>query len=168
MASDKPKGIPFTIAVDFDGCICEYDFPRCGQPRRDVIELLRHLRTKGWRIIVHSSRVNQCWPNNEWVEKVSDMLNFLTMHCVPFHEIWGLHTVYEGAMGDLGCRWVFELNRAHTGKPVAHVYLDDRALFATRFPRGTSPECAASTLESLCISIADAAERGYRKGLDSA
>jgi hypothetical protein len=115
------------IAVDFDGKICGYAFPACGPPNMLTIEVLRQLRAEGWKIIIHSSRVNSEWPEPGRREKVEAMVRYLLAHDVPFDEIWGV--VFERFSSDEGTQgyeWWFEPNL--TGKPVAHVYWDDRGL----------------------------------------
>ena len=51
-----------TIAVDFDGVIAEYDGYKgpgvLGDPRQDVREALRELRSEGWKIIIHTTPVS--------------------------------------------------------------------------------------------------------------
>lgn len=111
-----------TIAVDFDGCICEHAFPDCGEPRADVIELLFLLRERGWRIIIHSCRANSDWiakgaTIDEAGNKVNDMLSYLRRHHVPFDSLWGIDIA--------GSIWTYS---GVSGKPVADVYLDDRAV----------------------------------------
>lgn len=114
-----------TIAVDFDGCICEHAFPECGKPRQEVIELLRALHVRGWRIVIHSCRTNSDWvaygaSEEEIRGKVDDMLAWLYKQRVPYTSIWGI------VLRDpSGVEWDYD---TATGKPVADVYLDDRAL----------------------------------------
>ena len=118
---------PLTIAVDFDGTICEYAFPECGPPRAEVIEALRMLHEQGWKIIVHSSRVNSQWPEPGRTEKCEVMVQYLLAHAVCFDEIWGMaFERISTTEGTQGCMWGFEPHQV--GKPVAHVYLDDRAI----------------------------------------
>ena len=150
--AEKPAGIPYTIAVDFDGVVCEYDFPRCGPPRQDIIELLRQLKAKGWKIIIHSSRVNTCWESDERRTKIGEMLDLLTFNAVPFDLVWGI------SINDFG----WHTDPTNIGKPVAHVYLDDRAVHSSKSDyKGRS----VSNLLSLCVAIANEAEFSYRIGL---
>jgi len=148
----------FVICVDFDGTITEYAFPDCGPPRAHVVEALRRLKDAGWKVIIHSSRVNSQWPPSERSEKVQAMVFYLSQHRIPHDEIWGLH------LGD--GFWEFE--EYQTGKPVAHVYLDDRAV-------NPEPERAeerrivnrdAYLLAYECERIAAMAEKRRRGGQD--
>lgn len=118
---------PLTIAVDFDGTICRYAFPDCGPPRTEVIEALRALRAEGWKIIIHTSRVNSDWPEPGRTQKCEAMVLYLISHEVPFDEIWGIAFEWVSTSeGTQGYMWGFKPHL--TGKPVAHVYLDDRAM----------------------------------------
>jgi hypothetical protein len=117
------------IACDFDGCICGYAFPACGPPNLLTIEVLRRLHAEGWKIIIHSSRVNSEWPEPARTEKVEAMMQYLVLHRVPFDEVWGLMAERVDPK-DGSIWWAFE-DRL-TGKPVAHVYWDDRGLGLTQ------------------------------------
>ena len=111
-----------TIACDFDGCLCEHAFPECGAPMEEVVELLRLLDAEGWCIVIHSCRTNSDWVHKgatleEALVKVDDMLHFLAVNRVPFDDVWGIDRC--------GSVWTYS---GISGKPVADVYLDDRAL----------------------------------------
>ena len=90
------------IAVDFDGVIADYDGWRgtsaLGPPRRDVIEVLKVLRSEGWKIVVYSCRAAE------------DISPYLKENSVPFDEINRNSSFPTGG-----------------AKPVATVYWDDRA-----------------------------------------
>jgi hypothetical protein len=92
-----------TIAVDFDGVIAEYDGYKgpgvLGEPRQDVVEAMRELRSDGWKIVVHTTRGEQ------------EITGYLTQHTIPFDEI-NQNSDYETA----------------GPKPVADLYWDDRAV----------------------------------------
>lgn len=44
------------IAVDFDGILCEDNFPAIGTPRYDVISLVRQLIDKGNEVVLWTTR----------------------------------------------------------------------------------------------------------------
>lgn len=88
-----------TVAVDFDGTLCEHCWPECGPPRVTVVEAVRALHAMGWRVVVQSCRAQT--EDNLLVE----MAAWLAEHGVPCDEIW-----------------------RGTGKPSAHAYLDDRGV----------------------------------------
>lgn len=92
-----------TIAVDFDGVIADYNGWKgediLGAPRPDVIAALHKLRALGWKIIIHTTRVNHA------------IASFLDRAAIPFDEINS------------------NLDYRNFGpKPVATVYWDDRSL----------------------------------------
>ena len=51
-----PEG--YTIAVDFDGTLCENRFPDIGEPKPLVIEYIKRQAAMGARIILHTCREN--------------------------------------------------------------------------------------------------------------
>jgi len=117
-----------TIAVDFDGCLCEHAFPDCGPPRRDVIELVRALWLNGWDVVIHSCRANSDWVGKgageaEARAKVDEMLAWLAKYHVPYGAIWGIRMLNIGRVTNPA--WDYS---GVSGKPVADVYLDDRGL----------------------------------------
>jgi hypothetical protein len=91
-----------TIAVDFDGVIVDYDGWKgpsdFGPPRGDVIEVLRVLRSEGWRIVVYSCRTSE------------EIGPYLKEKSIPFDEINQNSASPSGGP-----------------KPQATVYWDDRA-----------------------------------------
>lgn len=91
-----------TIAVDFDGVIADYDgwesASAFGPPRGDVIEVLKVLRSEGWKIVVYSCRASE------------EIGPYLRENSVPFDEINQNSS-----------------SPARGAKPVATVYWDDRA-----------------------------------------
>lgn len=54
------KGLKFykTIAVDFDGTLCENNFPDIGEPKPLVIEYIKRQQADGAHIILHTCREN--------------------------------------------------------------------------------------------------------------
>lgn len=96
-----------TICVDFDGVIAEYGSWRgkgiFGDPIRGVHEFMRKLKGEGWKIIIHTSRSE------------TDLIKrYLEEEKIPFDYI-----NYNPINVELGC---------NLGKPVADIYLDDRAI----------------------------------------
>jgi hypothetical protein len=93
-----------TIAVDFDETITTRPFPEMGNPNHYICNWLRSLDKNEVNIIIHTCRVNEEFggPNNKYVH---EMQEFLKRFNIPYNSIWiGL------------------------GKPVAYLYIDDRAL----------------------------------------
>lgn len=56
----EPKSIKFykTIAVDFDGTLCENNFPDVGAPKPLVIEYIKRQQADGAHIILYTCREN--------------------------------------------------------------------------------------------------------------
>jgi hypothetical protein len=92
-----------TIAVDFDGVIAEYDGYKgpgvLGEPRIDVVEAMRELRSEGWKIVIHTTRGEH------------EIADYLARHAIPFDEI-NRNSDYKTS----------------GPKPVADLYWDDRAV----------------------------------------
>jgi len=92
-----------TVAVDLDGVIAEYDGWRgagvLGEPRPDVVQALRILRSESWKIVVHTTRSEQ------------EIQGYLERHGIPYDEI-NRNSSYQSS----------------GPKPVATVYWDDRAV----------------------------------------
>ena len=47
------------IAVDFDGILCENQFPKIGEPNYDMVSFTRELIDMGHEVILWTSRVGQ-------------------------------------------------------------------------------------------------------------
>lgn len=113
----KTGGVPpHTIAVDFDGTICDWDFPNIGPPKAGVREALTLFRHLGYKIIIWSCRTS-LWNEDIFGEldgagvpierkRVKEMIQFLNDNDIPFDEV------------DDGTK----------GKPLADWYIDDRAI----------------------------------------
>ena len=102
MADNRSGEKQPTIAVDFDGVISDYDGwkgpSNVGPPRLDVIEVLKVLRSEGWKIVVYSCRASE------------EIRPYLEKNAIPFDEINQNSSSPTGG-----------------SKPVATVYWDDRA-----------------------------------------
>lgn len=48
--------LPYIVAVDFDGTLCENKFPEIGKPKHDVIDTIKEYRSYGWKIILWTCR----------------------------------------------------------------------------------------------------------------
>jgi hypothetical protein len=146
------------IACDFDGKIAAYAFPACGPPVERTVAMLRRLHAEGWQIIIHSSRVNSGWPEPERTQQVEAMIQYLIAHDIPFHEIWGIALEFlSSRIAPPLCEWWFEPDLI--GKPVAHVYDDDRGLGDDALA-----ECSVEHLVERCWSIYHRAEREHAAG----
>ena len=89
--------------MDFDGVIAEYDGWQgagvLGEPRLDVVEVLRVLSSEGWKIVIHTTRGRD------------EIAAYVEQHGIPCDEV--------NRNSDYQTQGI---------KPVADVYWDDRAL----------------------------------------
>lgn len=93
-----------TIAFDFDGVIAQYkgfkSVEHMGEPNPNVVKAIRTLKEKGHKIIIHSTRSNE------------QLRDYCERNDIPFDYI------NENP----------KFNTGNKGKPVASVYVDDRAV----------------------------------------
>ena len=43
-------------AVDFDGTLCQDKFPEIGEPKEDIIQIIKEYKSFGWKIILWTCR----------------------------------------------------------------------------------------------------------------
>lgn len=94
------------IVIDFDNTICEENFPEIGTPKKGVKEALKKLKEMGYEIYIHSCRTSHelfKYPIDR-LEQVRKMEKYLNENEIPFDLV---------------------LNEF---KPLASVYIDDRAI----------------------------------------
>lgn len=106
---------PKRIAVDFDGTLCEQQFPGIGNPRDGAREALAAFRRMGYKVVIWSCRACH-WdydvyggdPSQPVLERqvVKDMVAWLDEQGIEYDEI------------DDGSK----------GKPSAEYYIDDKAI----------------------------------------
>jgi len=110
----------FTVAIDVDGVLATYDgwkgLTNLGDPIPGAVEMTHALNEAGYKIIIHTTRINdqlnkmpsdfEPHDRNVWLAHLLSIIrNWLDKHEFAYHEIWQIE-----------------------GKPIAHIYLDDRAL----------------------------------------
>lgn len=100
-----------TIIVDFDGTICDFAYPECGQPKEGVCTALWELHDMGYKIVVHSLRTSSTLfgvkdrPNQLHHTKM--LVDYLIEHKIPHDEV---------------------LLSEDSDKPAARFYIDDCAV----------------------------------------
>ena len=52
-------GLPLKMAVDFDGTLCQDKYPEIGEPKEDIIELVKSYQRQGWRLILWTCRTDE-------------------------------------------------------------------------------------------------------------
>jgi hypothetical protein len=119
------------IALDFDGTVCDHDFPRIGAPKAGVKDAIERLKALGFYILIWSCRTSG-WdysifggdPAQHTLERphVKAMAEWLKDNGIPYDEI------------DDGSR----------GKPLAEIYVDDKAW---RFDHTTNWFTIANAIE---------------------
>lgn len=101
---DTQKKKARTIAFDFDGVIAQYDGFKgqddVQEPIAEVVKAIKLLKEKGHRILIHSTRGD----------------DFLKGYCERFNIPYDFINDNPNLRG------------ANPGKPVAYVYVDDRAI----------------------------------------
>lgn len=98
------------LAVDFDGTLCEHEFPRIGSPRTELIELLKELKSKGAKLILWTCREGQYLEDAlKWCDGFGLTFDSVNTNPAPLRD--GL------------------ANR----KVHAHLYIDDRAISPSDF-----------------------------------
>jgi hypothetical protein len=96
-----------TIAIDFDGVIHQYSKgwykgEIYDPPVKGTREAITKLKNEGHKIIIFSVRTNKIYHQGEG--QLQLMRNWLAEHNIPYDKIWNY------------------------GKPIADVYIDDRAV----------------------------------------
>lgn len=50
------RKLPYIVAVDFDGTLCENAFPEIGKPKQEVIDAVKEYQKYGWKTILWTCR----------------------------------------------------------------------------------------------------------------
>lgn len=103
----------YTIAVDFDGTLCEYAFPKIGKQEKhhkDLLEVLIDIRKKGHKLILWT-----CRGDNEQYLCLTEAIDWCKIQGLEFDAI------NENIAGT-------KKISGPSPKVVADIYLDDKAL----------------------------------------
>ena len=98
-----------TIAVDFDGVLHQYSH---GWKKGEIYDLpvegsreaMHRLKERGFTIFIYSTRANKLYHKEDYLFQQKSMKEWLDKYDIPFDKIWTF------------------------GKPMADIYLDDRAI----------------------------------------
>ena len=107
---DVLKDIPITIAIDFDGVLHKYsegykDGTIYDKPIPRTREILQNMLLSGFNVIIYSARCYDRHINGKFkLNQRKEMRTWLVKHQIPYTCI------------------------DETGKPVAHIFIDDRAI----------------------------------------
>lgn len=97
--------LPYIIAVDFDGTLCENKFPEIGEPKQEVINTIKEYRNYGWKIILWTCR------NREYLTKALEWCRKQGLEFDAINEnLPEVETFFGG----------------YTRKVYADVYIDDK------------------------------------------
>jgi len=83
------------LVVDFDGTLVEFDFPRIGRSRWDIINLVKKFKDLGFVIVISSGRASRCFTEDAEARAlyIMDMRKFLDEIKFPYDWIddgsWG-------------------------------------------------------------------------------
>ena len=128
--ADKPRKYYDTIAVDFDGTLCECRFPEIGEPKPLVIEFIKQHAARGTKIILHT-----CRENGTRRALLDEAVSFCETHGIP------LYAVNENPGNEYTAQ--FGIQRA-ARKVFADLYIDDKAVNVADIERAESLREAAA------------------------
>ena len=110
---DKPRYYN-TIAVDFDGTLCEYSFPEIGEPKPLIVEFIKQHADRGTKIILHT-----CRENGTRRALLDEAVAWCTAQGIP------LYAVNENPENTYPAQYGVE----RAGRKVfADLYIDDKAI----------------------------------------
>lgn len=131
LAKTNPGIMQKIIAIDFDGTLCDHQFPSIGPMKPGARDAVARLKSLGFYIIIWTCRTCH-WnyevfggdPTTHTFDRpaVKDMIAWLAANEIPYDEI------------DDGSR----------GKPLADLYIDDKAI---RFDENTNWFTIANAVE---------------------
>lgn len=109
----KIKDKPVTIAVDFDGTLCEYDFPKIGKQtkeQKELFKILIELKKRGNKLILWTNR-----GDNEKYPVLSEAIKWCSDKGLEFDSINQNLKSQKKLSG-------------YSPKIIADIYIDDKCL----------------------------------------
>lgn len=118
------KKLPYIVAVDFDGTLCENAFPSIGAPKVEVITAVQAYKCLGWKIILWTCRNKEHLKKAlEWCKKYGLEFDAVNENLPEVEEMFG----------------------GYTRKIFADVYIDDKNVLLREVDRSgirvINPEC---------------------------
>ena len=99
------QALPYIVAFDFDGTLCENAFPKIGAPKKEVIQAAKEYKSYGWKIVLWTCRNHDALTQAiEWCKKQGLEFDAVNENIPEVQEMFG---------GD-------------TRKVFANAYIDDR------------------------------------------
>lgn len=102
-----------TIAVDFDGTLCEYAFPEIGEQKdihRELMKQLIKMRKEGHKLILYT-----CRGDNDKYKVLTEAIEWCKEKGLEFDSV--NENIPE-----------FIKKSGYSPKPVADIYIDDKAI----------------------------------------
>lgn len=89
----KEKVLPYIVAVDFDGTLCEPKFPAIGAPKTKIINAVKEYKSFGWKIILWTCRNNQYLTEAiEWCKQQGLEFDAINENLPEVEEMFGGYT----------------------------------------------------------------------------
>ena len=102
--SDMSK-LPYIVAVDFDGTLCENAYPEIGEPRQEIIQAIRNYKEIGCKVILWTCRNREALAEAvQWCKRIGLEFDAINRNLPEVQEMFG---------GD-------------TRKVFADIYIDDK------------------------------------------
>ena len=112
----RELSLPYIVAVDFDGTLCENAYPNIGAPKYHIINAIKEYKSYGWKIVLWTCR-------NE--DDLTDALAWCKKQGLEFDAVnCNIPDVQEMFGGD-------------TRKVFANVYIDDRNVLLREVTNGS-------------------------------
>ena len=97
--------LPYIVAVDFDGTLCEDAYPEIGAPKQDIIQTIKNYKAQGCKIILWTCRnYEQLAQAFDWCKEQGLEFDAINQNIPEVQEMFG---------GD-------------TRKVYANIYIDDK------------------------------------------
>lgn len=84
------RTLPYIVAVDFDGTLCENAFPEIGKPKKEVIQAIKEYKGFGWKVILWTCRNKEHLTKAiEWCKKQGLEFDAINTNLPEVQEIFG-------------------------------------------------------------------------------